>query len=307
MGISSVTLRLPATTANLGPGFDCLGMALELFSDVQVSLAEGDVGPAERMVVRAAETACRFVERDCPPLAVEFLTTIPHARGLGHSAVCRAAGMLAAEALCDVYLQDHELLALGAEMEGHADNIAACLFGGLQVVARSGLKVYRAGLPVPADLSAVLFIPDMEMSTEAGRGLLPTDLSREDAVFNIGRTALLVAALVEGYTELLQEATQDRLHQAPRMKLFPQMPLIFAAAAEAGALCSFLSGGGSTILALARGDEEKVAVAMRRCAEENGLAGQALVTKLSNSGAVALEQDSPDSVLHSGQRAEGAS
>jgi homoserine kinase len=198
--------------------------------------------------------------------------------------------MLAAEALCDAYLQDHELLALGTELEGHADNIAACLFGGLQVVARSGMKVYRAGLPVPADYRAILFIPELEMSTDAGRGLLPTELSRDDAVFNISRAALLVAALVEGYSDLLWEATQDRLHQPARTQLLPQMPVVFAAAREAGALCAFLSGGGSTILAIARSDEERIASAMRRAALESGLAGETLITALSNQGAAAIDQ-----------------
>jgi homoserine kinase len=296
MGVSTVTLRLPATTANLGPGFDCLGMALELFAEVRVSLAEGepDHGPAERTVVAAADAACKFAAQEPRPLAVEFLATVPHARGLGHSTICRAAGMLAAEAISDAYLQDHELLALGTELEGHADNIAACLFGGLQVVARSGMKVYRAGLPVPADYHAVLFIPDIEMSTEAGRGLLPTELSREDAVFNISRTALLVASLVEGYSDLLWEATLDRLHQPARTKLFPQMPVIFAAAREAGALCAFLSGGGSSILALARVNEEQIASAMRRAAAADGLNGETVITSLSNTGAAVVEQGATD-------------
>lgn len=292
MSVASVTLRLPATTANLGPGFDCLGMALDLFAEVRVSIAEAEVdhGPAERTVVAAAEAACKFANQEARPLTVEFLQTVPHSRGLGHSAICRAAGMLAAEALSDAYLQDHELLALGTELEGHADNIAACLFGGLQVVARSGMKVYRAGLPVPADYHAVLFIPELEMSTEAGRGLLPMELSRDDAVFNISRTALLVAALVEGYSDLLWEATQDRLHQPARTQLLPQMPVVFAAAREAGALCAFLSGGGSTILAIARSDEERIASAMKSAAAESGLAGDTLVTALSNQGAAAVDQ-----------------
>lgn len=289
MTASSVTLRLPATTANLGPGFDCLGLALDLHARVRVSLAEpGDAGPAERMVVSAAEAACRFVERDCPGLSVEFLSSAPHSRGLGQSAICRAAGLLAAEALLDVYLQDHELLALGAELEGHADNIAACLFGGLQVVVRSGLKVYRVGLPAPPALRAVLFIPELTMSTEAGRRLLPRELSREDAVFNIGRAALLVAALASGDYSALDEATQDRLHQPARTQLFPQMPRIFKAAREAGALCAFLSGGGSTVLALATGEEPVIAAAMKAAAEAEGVAGATMISDLSEDGARAL-------------------
>jgi homoserine kinase len=128
------------------------------------------------------------------------------------------------------------------------------------------------------------------MSTDAGRGLLPTELSRDDAVFNISRAALLVAALVEGYSDLLWEATQDRLHQPARTQLLPQMPVVFAAAREAGALCAFLSGGGSTILAIARSDEERIASAMRRAALESGLAGETLITALSNQGAAAIDQ-----------------
>jgi homoserine kinase len=295
MAPSSVTLRLPATSANLGPGFDCLALALDYFAEIEVSVGEPSTspGPAERTVVNAAEAACRYAEQPCPPMTVIFKSTIPHSRGLGHSAVCRAAGLLAAEALCNVYLQDHELLALGTELEGHADNIAACLYGGLQVMVRSGMKVYRAGLPAPAGLRAVLFIPDLEMSTDAGRKLLPAELSREDTVFNIGRSTLLVAALVEGFNELLWEATQDRLHQPARMQLFPQMPLIFAAAREAGALAAFLSGGGSTILALARGHEEEIASAMAEAARSGGVNGETKVVHLSDDGAHAVAQKAP--------------
>ena len=179
------------------------------------------------------------------------------ARGLGASAVARAAGLLGANALLGEPLDREAILALGTELEGHADNMAAVLFGGLQVVVLDGDAVVHAGLAAPAGLKAVLFVPDVEMPTDESRRALPKELSREDAVYNIGRAALLVAALADGRLELLDVATRDRLHQPARAKIFPAMEPVFQAARQAGALAVFLSGGGSTILALASRDEER--------------------------------------------------
>ena len=285
-----IIVRAPATTANLGPGFDCLGMALDLWAEVAISTEAPPGGftpdPAERMVAAAAARLCAHVGQEAPDgLWAQYRARIPVARGLGASAVARAAGLLGANALLGGPVDREAILALGTELEGHPDNMAAVLFGDLQVVILEGDAVVHAGLAVPAGLKAVLFVPEVAMPTDESRRALPTQLSRQDAVYNIGRAALVVAALAAGRLELLDAATRDRLHQPARAKIFPAMEPIFQAARKAGALAVFLSGGGSTILALASHGEEAIGRAMAEAAAREGVGGETMITKPSDQGA----------------------
>ena len=295
MPAKRIVVRAPATTANLGPGFDCLGMALDLWAEVVVSASEEPLPPAGpplgAMVVEAAQRLFSHVGREPPAdLSAEFRQEIPVARGLGASAVARAAGLLAANVLLGEPLEREEVLALGSELEGHADNMAPALFGGLQVAVREGEAVYHAGLPAPEGLKAVLFVPDMKMPTQESRQALPDFLSREDAVYNIGRAALMVAALASGRLDLLDVATGDRLHQPGRARIFPAMEAIFQAARQAGALGAFLSGGGSAVLAFASQSEEDIAKAMTKASTREGVGGHTIVTAPSNEGAQVVEK-----------------
>ena len=290
MAPRQVIVRAPATTANLGSGFDSLGMALDLWAEVVVSTQAPPAGftpdPAERMAADSARRLYEHVGQTAPEaLWAQYRARIPVARGLGASAVARAAGLLGANALLGGPLDREAILALGTELEGHPDNMAAVLFGGLQVVVLNGEAVVHAGLAAPAGLKAVLFVPEVEMPTDESRRALPTQLSREDAVHNIGRAALLVAALAGGRLELLDVATRDRLHQPARAKIFPAMEPMFQAARQAGALAVFLSGGGSTILALASRDAEEIGQAMAAVAAKEGVGGETIITKPSDEGA----------------------
>jgi homoserine kinase len=290
MSAKRIIVRAPATTANLGPGFDCLGMALDLWAEVVITAAEETLPPAPdaigQLAVQAAQRLFLRLGKESPPgLTAQCTQQIPVARGLGASAVGRAAGLLAANALVGEPLDREEILALGAELEGHADNMAPALFGGLQVAVRDGDRVFHAGLTAPEGLKAILFVPDMAMPTQESRQVLPQFLSREDAVYNIGHAALVVVALAAGRLDLLDVATRDRLHQPARARLFPAMDAIFQAARQAGALGVFLSGGGSTVLALASQSEEDIARAMAEAAAGEGTTGHTIVTAPSNAGA----------------------
>jgi homoserine kinase len=290
MSAKRIIVRAPATTANLGPGFDCLGMALDLWAEVVITASEEALPPAPdaigQLAVQAAQRLFLRLGKESPPgLTAQCTQQIPVARGLGASAVGRAAGLLAANTLLGEPLDREEILALGAELEGHADNMAPALFGGLQVAVRDGDRVFHAGLTAPEGLKAILFVPDMAMPTQESRQVLPQFLSREDAVYNIGHAALVVVALAAGRLDLLDVATRDRLHQPARARLFPAMDAIFQAARQAGALGVFLSGGGSTVLALASQSEEDIARAMAEAAAGEGTTGHTIVTAPSNAGA----------------------
>jgi homoserine kinase len=291
-----VLLRVPATSANLGPGFDCLGLALDLWAQFTLEARDAPLPPPDDPllgVVLDAAAACYAAAAVEAPagLSVAWQGDIPVARGLGASAVARAAGLVGANALAGDPLDLEELLPLGTALEHHADNIAPALFGGLQVAVWEGQKVTHVAVPLPPRLKVVLLVPERIMPTDESRRLLPSPVPRDDAVFNVGRVALLVAALAAGRLDLLDTATADRLHQPARSQLLSGMDQIMAAARRAGALCAYLSGGGSTIAAWTVEDEGRIADAMRRAADVAGSSGRTIITKPSERGAEVISAE----------------
>jgi homoserine kinase len=271
---AEVTVRVPATSANLGPGFDALGLALGLHDELRLRItrepglrvaAYGDVPTDEtNLVVRAARTAFAAVGEQPAGLEVTYRAQIPHARGLGSSAAAICAGVTAGLALSGVH--DRELaLRLAYEIETHPDNIAAALYGGLTVAwvdPCSGPAAVRL-TPSP-QLRPVAFIPELRTLTATSRATLPIAVSHGDAVINAGRAALLVAALTSSPNDLLA-ATEDRLHQPYRLPGLPEGAALVAALRQAG-IAAVLSGSGPTVLALCR-DAAESAVAQRFASE----------------------------------------
>ena len=286
--MATLSVRAPATTANLGPGYDCLGMALDLWNRLTVSTDTAAAAVrvrGEGAGELAADTenltyrAMRFLYDEAgvamPPLALECDNAIPLSRGLGSSAAAIAGGLVAANALLDHPFTPSETLEMAATIEGHPDNVAAALHGGLQlVVTDEGSRIYTAPIGVPDDLQAALFIPERRIATEDARRVLPAQVGMADAVHNMSRAALLVAGMMGNRPEYLGIATQDRLHQPYRQALFPAMKVIFAAARAAGALGVFLSGSGSVILALTRERTMTVAYEMFDAARTAGVEGR---------------------------------
>ncbi len=286
-----INVRAPASTANLGPGFDCLGLALDIWTNVTVETGTSSSGPGhglERLVWQGVEAA--FANIGAPPeVRIEADGGIPIARGLGASAALRAAGLLAGNALLDNLHDSEALLALGTNLEGHPDNMSPCLLGGFQVNARDANgAVWHQQAPLPDDLQVVVFVPDFEMPTQESRRKLPRQLSREDAVFNLSRAALLVAALAAGRYDVLDEATQDRIHQPARSQIFAGLVPIMEAAKQAGAAAAYLSGGGSTVAALVQGEDdqtERVARLMTQASIAAGFSGRSIITEPTMQGA----------------------
>jgi homoserine kinase len=293
-----LTVRAPATSANLGPGFDCLSLALDVANVVRAwpadrvtvevvgEGAEHLPADASNEVYRAVGLAFAARGQQPPPLRLRCENVIPPTRGLGSSSAARASGLLLGNALLDAPISDDELLDLGARLEGHPDNIAACLLGGVQVCVTADAGVVHCRVPVPPSLRATAFVPDFPMDTARARELLPRAVSVPTAVHNIGRAALFVGALATGRLELLRTATEDAIHQPPRSRVFPSLPALLAAALDAGAYGAFLSGAGSTVLALvAEGTAEAVGAAFAACAESDGLRGRVVQARISERGA----------------------
>ena len=297
-----VKVSVPATTANMGPGFDSLGMALSIWNTIEVVVGrsgftvcgEGaDSLPRgkDNLVYRCFRLPFQESGIEVPPVHITCRNEIPLARGLGSSSAAAVAGLVAGNEICGRSLSQDRLLELAARTEGHPDNVAPALLGGCQIVVREEDRLVTAAVQVPDDVQAVVFIPDMPMPTDRARGLLPSKVAREDAVYNVGRVALLIAALTSGDLSQLAVATGDRLHQPPRQTLFPAMKNIFRAALDAGALGVFLSGAGSSVLALTRGKELTIGYEMADAAVKSRVDGTLKITRPTSVGAHVVEGD----------------
>ena len=286
-----ITVRTPATSANLGSGFDCLGIALDLWATVTVDTSRRrnpGGGGVERLVEQGINAVFGGADK-APQAAIEWDETIPLARGLGASAALRAAGLLAGNALAGGVLDDDALLALGTKLENHPDNMAPCLFGGLQIIVKKDEELIHLAAPLPEDLKVVVFVPDFEMPTQESRRRLPLQFARSDTIFNMSRTAMLIAALGSGRYDLLDEATQDRIHQPVRGEIFKGLNPIMEAAKGAGAAASYLSGGGSTVGAFVQDGEERVARLMTQAAIAHGFSGRSIITAPTLKGAEIID------------------
>jgi homoserine kinase len=306
--MSTFTIAVPCSTSNLGSGFDAIGIAL---SGPHLLVRATSGGPALRIarisgegaeqlprdatnrLIQAAHLAAQNAGRSPADLRaeIEVHSSIPLRRGLGSSAAAALAGALLADRLLSGALGEERVLAAAVALEGHPDNVVPALRGGAQVAVLGAQgQVISCPVSLGAPLQATIFIPDAELETKAARAVLPVTVPLRDAVHNLGRAALLVAALQSGRTDLLGEAMNDRLHQPPRAKLMPWLDSLIAKAREAGAAGAALSGAGTTVLALcAPGRAHDVANAFREAARSSGLPGRAEVLEAGVPGARAVE------------------
>lgn len=270
-----VHVRVPATTANLGPGFDTLGLALAFYDELDVEATDtpgvtvtvhgvgaGEVPTDEtNLVASTIQYVFDQVNQQMPGLKLTAHNQIPHGRGMGSSGSAIVAGVKAAQGLLEgvVDFTDEDLLALATALEGHPDNVAPALFGGLTIAwtAEHGPKFKK--LSVHRGVSPMVLVPDFKMSTELARSLQPESVPHEDAVFNVSRSALLVAALTQS-PELLFEATEDRLHQDYRASAMPETSAVITALRTAG-FAAVVSGAGPSILVLCSDPSERLRAA----------------------------------------------
>jgi len=298
------TIVVPCSTSNLGAGFDAVGLALG-GPDFLVRATPGGTGlriskisgegvdrlarDSTNRVVQAAWAAARAAGVDPAELNadLEMHSSIPLARGLGSSAAAAVAGALLADRLLGGKVGEANVLAVAVEMEGHPDNVLPSLRGGLQVAVRDGSGAVQAcAVPLGGPVRAALFIPDEELSTSAARAVLPRQVTLQDAVFNLSRAALLVAALATGRLDLLGEAMSDRLHQPARATLLPWLPALLAEARAAGAAGAALSGAGTTVCALCAPETAPAVVrALSQAASARGVHGRSEVVEVGVPGA----------------------
>lgn len=293
------TIRLPGSTANLGPGYDVLGLALGIYNRVTVDTGaevhrirtEGpgcDELPTDgtNLFFTAAETTAQRIGRDLPPLEATMQVEVPLARGLGSSSTAIVAGVVAANEVLDAPLTRPDMLDVATEIEGHPDNVSPCLYGGFTVSTVSDGHVTCVRTEPTADLKTVVVVPDFQLKTKEARAALPDTVSHADATFNVGRACVVTAAVITGDLDALASAMEDRLHQPHRAALIPHYDRVTGAALEAGALGVALSGAGPTLFAVTRGDAAAVGEAMARVWESEGIGATAYALPVDTEGTV---------------------
>jgi len=295
-------IEVPATSANLGPGFDTLGIALDLFDTVLVTVDEnsdqvvlagdlGDLDPADNLICRAYRAWGEDTGTTLPGAGFELESRIPHARGLGSSAAAIVAGLSAAARITQSEHPRRHILRLATAIEGHPDNVAAAIFGGLTTAFRDGDDVHALHVASHLDLRVILFVPDERLNTEAARGAIPATVPLADAVYDLSRLAYLITALIWGRWDRIAPAMRDRLHQPYRARLIPALDDLIAAALDAGAYGAALSGGGPSVVSFVPAERAAdVAAAFTTTAQTHSWPGTVLDTTVREAGYTVHEE-----------------
>lgn len=252
-------IKVPATTANMGPGYDVLGMALTLYNEFEVeskgsgieTVGFGDIPLEENLVYTTMKKVLNIYEHEVEGLRITAKKIdIPISRGLGSSATCIVAGIMIANELMNNILNTDDLIKIGTYIEGHPDNIVPAVVGGMTVsIYEEGVVTY-SNINVSKNLRFVAITPDFTMSTNEARKVVPKSYDKSDCIFNISRVAMLVAAMNNGETQKLRIATQDKIHQPYRATLIPDIDNIFKYAKKLGSKAEIISGSGSTLMAI---------------------------------------------------------
>ncbi|MEM9923127.1 MAG: homoserine kinase [Cyanobacteria bacterium P01_D01_bin.50] len=311
--VSSVCVTVPATTANLGPGFDCIGAALTLYNEFKFTCrfsSSKQVNQAEKLIitVTGAEAArvttdetnlvyqafakfYQHIEKTLPPVKIDIKLGIPLARGLGSSSTAILGGLIGANVLAGEVLTQAQLMELAIAIEGHPDNIVPALLGGCRLAVTSDTAWEICDIPWCEDVIPVLAIPDFELSTNEARQVLPTQVSRGDAIFNTAHLGLLLRGLETGNQNWLRTALQDKLHQPYRKNLIPAYDYINTKALLNGAYGMVISGAGPTLLALTNtSNASSVASAMVSEWQNQGIKAEVQTLQIDKEGARSVVQ-----------------
>lgn len=298
-----IRVKIPATSANLGPGFDCLGLALQLYNTItvepdrpfQISLTgsylDGISTNESNLVWQTMCHLWELIDYPAPSVALTLENHIPTARGLGSSSTAIVGGLVTANTLAGSPFSKYELLQVASTLEGHPDNVTPALYGGvtLSVLAKGG--IFPRVLAQSPNLKAVVVVPNTHLNTKKARGILPPHVTRNDVVFNISHVGLLIEAFIREDYSLLKEGMRDMLHQNQRAILIPGMLETIESALKAGAYGAALSGSGPTLIALiSESSQKEVSQSMITTLEEYGVNAQAIVLEIDSCGASVQER-----------------
>jgi homoserine kinase len=299
ISVSKVRVSIPASTTNLGPGFDVLGMALKLYNTIEMEVSasglsiqvEGEgadmlARDESNIVYQATKKVFERMGDKPPPLAIRLINNIPLARGLGSSGTAAIGGLMAANAISGAGLTRDEILDIATAMDGHPDNVAASMFGGVVIASPTEKGVVCMKFLPAKPIELVLVVPDFHLLTSDARAVLPRSVDRDTAVFNIGRASILVAALATGDLHLLSIATEDKLHQPYREKLIPGLMDVFRAAKSVGKnVAVALSGAGPSVVAFCTENSDRVGENMRKAFSKHNIHSRVMALGIDEEGA----------------------
>ena len=252
-------IKTPATTANMGAGFDAFGMAFDLFNEITIQesdnfkiISQDLTIPTDEsnLIYKSIKHFYSYANKPTPTIQITQTDRIPQARGLGSSAACVVGGLVAANALAGNIADSNQLLKLACEIEGHPDNVAPALLGGLVTSVAEAEKVHYVKITPPDGVTFVALIPNFKLETKSSRGVLPAQYSKADVTFNIARASLFIATMASGKWENIPTAIEDKIHQPYRKPLVPGMDEVINKAKACGALGTYLSGAGPTVMAI---------------------------------------------------------
>lgn len=304
MGDAMIHIRVPASSANLGPGFDTLGLALPLYLDITAEMSDQGIevqfyGEGHRelvdqlddtLIIKTLKITLEKLGQSLPGLKLIINNQIPLARGLGSSSAAIAAGVLLGNELAGNPMDMQTIMNLSTQIEGHPDNVVPALVGGITVSVIEGENVYYRKIMPPPDLEVVIAVPELKMSTEISRSVRPAQFDSKDVVFNLQRACFLVASLAAGNLDKLGMAMQDAVHQPYRRTLIPGFDDVIRGAMEAGALGVALSGAGPSVLALADHGTDSIGQAMAEGFARAGIGARIIKGKPSLEGAVIFKE-----------------
>lgn len=301
-----ITFKIPATSANIGSGFDSVGLALTLYNEIQIfdnedsrkiefeiyGEGENEISKKDNMIYSAMKLVFKKLKsKPDKGYIVKCINRIPLSRGLGSSSAAIVGGLLSANyMLGNKLIIEKDILNMAVQIEGHPDNVAPAILGGIiSGVVKKNEDFKYIKIKPPKNLKAIVSIPDFYLSTEIARNILPKEIKREDAIFNISRAAMLTTALFSNRLDLLEVATEDKIHQDYRAKFIPNLQKLFKETKKAGAYSSTISGAGSSILALAKDDKNiinKVSEAMRLSFEKKNVRSVIKVLNIPSKGII---------------------
>ncbi|MCI1477559.1 MAG: homoserine kinase [Clostridium beijerinckii] len=294
-----ITVRVPATSANMGPGFDTLGIALNLYNDFGFREIEDGLKfngmpeefcNEENIIYKAMKYCFDKAGYKIKGLEIsEIKQDVPVSRGLGSSSTCIVGGLVGANEILGKKFSEEELLEMAVEIEGHPDNVAPALLGGMVVAIFDENKTYYDKIDVKNGIKFISIIPNFRLSTEEARKVLPKEISLKDGVYNVSRAALMVACFSSGKYELLRYACKDAFHQNYRSKLIPGFEEVYNKSYELGALACYLSGAGPTIMAIIDEKDERFSNKLKEFLQIKGLEWNILGLSLDNAGATIIE------------------